>query len=148
MSFFNSIYLYIAAGGAFGAVTRYLISTWIYNKSEQVFPYGTFVVNLTGCFLLGLFYTLSLEKSVINAQFRTMITVGFIGAYTTFSTFSLETINLIKEGSMGTALLYVGSSVILGLFSVWLGIGAANFFNQIGERGEESDKSYRSGGTS
>jgi len=148
LSFFNSIYLYIAAGGAFGAVTRYLISTWIYNKSEQVFPYGTFVVNLTGCFLLGLFYTLSLEKSVINAQFRTMITVGFIGAYTTFSTFSLETINLIKEGSMGTALLYVGSSVILGLFSVWLGIGAANFFNQIGERGEESDKSYRSGGTS
>lgn len=147
MSFFNSIYLYIAAGGAAGSVARYLLSTWIYNKSQQGFPYGTFVVNLIGCFLLGLFYTISLEKSVMSVQIRAMITVGFIGGFTTFSTFSLEAVNSIKEGSMGIALLYIASSVVFGLIFLWMGMGTANFFNQIGERGDERDKSCEPGDT-
>lgn len=139
MSYLNNVYLYIAAGGALGAVARYLLSTWLNNRSVQAFPYGTFVVNLVGCFFLGLFYALSLEKSVINPQTRPMITVGFLGAFTTFSTFSLETLNILKEGNMGIGLFYIGSSVFLGLISVWLGTGVANFFNKMGERGEKAN---------
>ncbi len=75
-----------------------------------------------------------------------MITVGFLGAFTTFSTFSLETLNIIKEGNIGIGLLYVGSSIFLGILFVWLGIGVANFFYKIGERGEQHDERYRSGG--
>jgi len=146
MSYFNNIYLYIAAGGAFGAVARFFLSTWVYNRTQQNFPYGTFLVNLVGCFLLGLFYTIFLQKSAVNPQIRSMITVGFLGAFTTFSTFSLETLNIIKEGNIGIGLLYVGSSIFLGILFVWLGIGVANFFYKIGERGEQHDERYRSGG--
>lgn len=146
MSYINNIYLYIAVGGACGAVARFFLSTWVYNKTQQVFPYGTFLVNLVGCFLLGLFYTIFLEKSVVNPQIRSMITVGFLGAFTTFSTFSLETLNIIKEGNIGISLLYAGLSIFLGILFVWLGTGVANFFNKLGERGEQHDKRHRSGG--
>lgn len=129
-------FIYIAFGGALGAISRYILSTWIYNKSQQIFPYGTLAVNIIGCFFLGVFYTLTLEKSVIAPQIRIMVTVGFLGAFTTFSTFSLETLNLVKENNISMALLYIGTSVILGLLAVWLGTVSANFFNKLGERGE------------
>jgi len=130
-------YLYIAAGGAFGALSRYLLSTWIYNKSQSAFPLGTFIVNIIGCFLLGAFYTLTLEKSVISPQVRMMISVGFLGAFTTFSTFSLETMNIIKANNLTLALLNVGLSVVLGLIAVWLGTGMINFFSKLRERSVE-----------
>lgn len=130
-------YFYIAIGGALGALSRYLVSTWIYNKSQQVFPYGTFTVNIVGCFLLGFVYTLTLERSLISPQVRMMISVGFLGAFTTFSTFSLETMNILKEGNLIVAILNIGLSVVLGLFAVWIGASLPNFFNSIKERGDE-----------
>lgn len=127
----NNIYLLIAAGGACGAVARYVVSGWINGRYPQYFPYGTFFVNLSGCFLLGLFYTLSLERLGNSPQLKTMITVGFLGAFTTFSTFSLEGLNLLKEGKVMLCFLYVGLSVFLGILALWIGMGVAGFLNKL-----------------
>ena len=129
-------YIFVALGGAVGSLSRYLLSTWIYNKTQQIFPLGTFVVNILGCFLLGLFFTLSLDRWVISPEIRIMIAVGFLGGFTTFSTFGLETINIIKEGNLHIALLNVGLSVFVGVLAVWLGMEIANFFR--GDRGSVS----------
>ncbi len=118
--------LYIAVGGALGAVARYLLSTWIYSRVEQIYPFGTFAVNMLGCFLLGLIFKLILEKSIMSSELRLMITVGIIGAFTAFSTFSLETLTLFRENNITTALLYVGASIVVGLLAVWLGVVTAN----------------------
>lgn len=136
LSYFKCSYLYIAIGGAFGAVARFYFSTLIYNKTQQSFPYGTFLVNLVGCFLLGLFYSLFLEKYDVNPQIKSMITIGFLGAFTTFSTFSLEAFNMIKEGNIKISFLYAGGSIFLGIFFVWLGIGVVDLFIKLRERGE------------
>ena len=138
-------YIYIAIGGALGALSRYFLSIWIYNRTNQVFPLGTFVVNIVGCFLLGLFYTLSLEKVDIAPQVRMGISVGFLGAFTTFSTFSLETLNVIRENNLIIALLNIVLSVTIGLLAVWLGATAANFFSNLGRRSDEPDEVNREG---
>ena len=130
-------YIFVALGGAVGSLSRYLLSTWIYNKTQQIFPLGTFVVNILGCFLLGLFFTLSLDRWVISPEIRIMIAVGFLGGFTTFSTFGLETINIIKEGNLHIALLNVGLSVFVGVLAVWLGMEIANFFR--GDRGRRDE---------
>ncbi|MFZ7101785.1 MAG: fluoride efflux transporter CrcB [Peptococcaceae bacterium] len=127
-------YLFIACGGAAGALSRYLVSTWVYNKFQGSFPLGTFAVNIIGCFLLGAFYTLSLEKSLISPQLRMMISVGFLGAFTTFSTFSLETMNIIKENNILIAFMNISLSIMFGLTAVWLGVSAVNFFAKQSER--------------
>ncbi|MGI6606817.1 MAG: fluoride efflux transporter CrcB [Peptococcia bacterium] len=121
-----ALYSVIALGGALGALGRYGLSTWIANRGNDPFPWGTFVVNILGCFLLGLIYVLGTEKLLINPQVRSMITVGFLGAFTTFSTFSLETVNLLRNGEVIMAMLYVFGSITVGLIGVWLGILVAN----------------------
>ena len=121
-----ALYGFIALGGALGALGRYGLSTWVTNRGNYLFPWGTFVVNILGCFLLGLIYVLGTEKLLINSQLRSMITVGFLGAFTTFSTFSLEAVNLIRNGEVIVALLYVFGSIAVGLLGVWLGILVAN----------------------
>ncbi|MDK2821581.1 MAG: fluoride exporter [Clostridia bacterium] len=131
-------YLYIALGGALGATSRYIVSTWIYNKSEYLFPLGTFIVNIIGCFLLGVFSNLTLEKSV-SPQIRMMISVGFLGAFTTFSTFSLETLNIIKENNIGIAFLNITLSIIIGLLAVWVGVAFTNFFNREKGKGVKNE---------
>ncbi|MFZ5944141.1 MAG: fluoride efflux transporter CrcB [Bacillota bacterium] len=113
--------LFIGLGGALGALSRYLVSGWVTNRFQHFFPYGTLVVNITGCFLLGFFYSYTLERNVLHDYLRVFITIGFLGAFTTFSTFSLEILNLIKSNNLKTALIYIGVSVIIGLFAVWLG---------------------------
>jgi CrcB protein len=123
--------LYVAAGGALGAAGRYLITYWFYSHSETSYPLGTFTVNIVGCFLLGLIYKLTMEKSLLSPELRLMLTVGMIGAFTTFSTFSFEILNLIKENNFGTALLYIGASVFCGLLAVWLGAAAAGVFDKL-----------------
>lgn len=121
-----ALYSVIALGGALGALGRYGLSTWIANRGNDPFPWGTFVVNILGCFLLGLIYVLGTEKLLINPQVRSMITVGFLGAFTTFSTFSLEMVNLLRNGEVIMAMLYVFGSITVGLIGVWLGILVAN----------------------
>jgi len=116
-----ALYGFIALGGALGALGRYLLSTWVYSKGDYLFPWGTFVVNVLGCFILGLVYVWGTEKLILSSNTRAFLAIGFIGAFTTFSTFSLETINIIKEGELRIALLYTIGSLVLGLAAVWAG---------------------------
>jgi len=117
----SGVYVFIALGGALGALGRYILSNIIHSRTGPGFPAGTFIVNILGCFLLGLVFILSTEKLTISANMRTFLSIGFLGAFTTFSTFSLETLSLIKGGEIKTALFNVLGSLIIGLLAVWLG---------------------------
>jgi fluoride exporter len=115
--------LAIALGGSFGAVFRFLVSSGIYQWLGRGFPYGTLVVNIIGSFLLGLLTeALIVQRIAIGYEYRAVILVGFIGAFTTFSTFSLETLYLIEQGSLTKALGNIFISVTACIFAVWLGL--------------------------
>lgn len=113
--------LLVAVGGAVGAVSRYAISGWVHSIFETTFPLGTLVVNAVGSFGLGLLLS-SLEASTVSPEVRSMLTIGFLGAFTTFSTFSYETVMLLETGEWGKSLLYMGGSIALGLIGVLGGI--------------------------
>ncbi|KXG76645.1 putative fluoride ion transporter CrcB [Fervidicola ferrireducens] len=123
------VYLFIALGGAAGALFRYFMSVWLNDKITTVFPIGTLVVNLLGSFLVGLIYSISMNFIVPVAIFRSLIMVGFLGAFTTFSTFSLETLLLIHEGSFAMAFLNMLANILGGLIAVFLGISVTNLIN-------------------
>ncbi len=113
----------VALGGSFGAVFRFLVSTGIYQWLGRGFPYGTLVVNIIGSFLLGLLTeALIVQKVIFAHDYRAAILVGFIGAFTTFSTFSLETVYLLEQGSINKAFGNIAVSVIACLLAVWLGL--------------------------
>jgi CrcB protein len=113
----------VALGGSCGAVVRFLVSAGLYQWLGRGFPYGTLVVNVVGSFLIGLLTeALILQRIAITLEYRAAILVGFIGAFTTFSTFSLETLYLIEEGSLTKAGLNIVVSVLGCLFAVWIGL--------------------------
>lgn len=105
--------IFIALGGASGAVARYLIATWIHRLWEGHVPVGTLLVNFVGSFAIGVIFVLIIEKQIIHQDWRGVLMVGFLGAFTTFSTFSLETIELLEAGHLVHALGYMLMSVIL-----------------------------------
>lgn len=115
----------IAVGGAIGTLSRYSLGLWISNKWNQGFPLHTFIINIMGAFLLGFINILLVERYALNPIWRLGIGVGFLGAFTTFSTFGYETITLIQEGSIFTAMLYTVLSILVGFTGVALGIGLA-----------------------
>jgi CrcB protein len=105
--------LFIALGGASGAVSRYLLANWVHTLWEGAFPVGTLLVNVLGSFVIGIIYVLLVERQLIHADWRGVLMVGFLGAFTTFSTFSLETIALFEAGHTVQAGAYmIGSAVI------------------------------------
>jgi CrcB protein len=112
----------IALGGAAGAVARYLVDGWVSERTGGAFPFGTLVVNLSGAFILGLLATLALERSVLPAAIRPSVLIGFIGAYTTFSTWMLESWRLAEQGALLGAVANIGGSVVLGLVAMGAGI--------------------------
>ena len=114
----------IAAGGAIGAVLRFWISTSTYSLLGSEFPYGTLVVNVLGCLLMGFLYTFMLEHFT-SVEWRAALLVGLLGAFTTFSTFSLETLNLLTAGEHTKALLNIFVSVSVCLLATWLGMQLA-----------------------
>lgn len=113
----------VALGGACGAVVRFLVSAGVYQWLGRGFPYGTLVVNVIGSFLIGLLTeSLILHRISIGTEYRAAILIGFIGAFTTFSTFSLETFYLLEQGSVSKAALNIAVSICGCLFAVWLGL--------------------------
>ena len=118
-------YLAVAAGGALGAMLRFYLGGSALARTAAPFPTATFVINVTGSFVLGLFLTLAAGRININPHLRLAIAVGFVGAYTTFSTFEYETARLVEDRDLARALLNVVLSLIVGFAAVWLGIIAA-----------------------
>ena len=118
-------FLIIGIGGFMGANARYLIDGWVQNRVGPGFPYGTFFVNVTGCFLIGVFATLALRLAWSD-EWRLLVVIGFIGAYTTFSTVEYETLRMLSEGLRWRAAVFnVAGSAIVGLAAVYLGVVAA-----------------------
>lgn len=114
--------LFIACGGAVGAVMRYGASLGVYSIVGRSFPYGTLFVNVVGSLLMGYLSVVMLDRMNISPEWRAAILVGVLGSFTTFSTFSIETLNLIEQGDMMRALLNIASSVLICLAAVWLGV--------------------------
>jgi len=115
-------YLMVAIGGALGTALRFWVSEFVGNRMGGRFPYGTFVINCTGSFLIGLVVTLLAERAHWDPNWRYLIPIGFIGGYTTFSTFELETFRSFQDGEALVASLNVILSVVVGFVSVWLGV--------------------------
>lgn len=120
------ILLAIGMGSFIGGISRYLMTLFIQNKFLSAFPYGTFVVNITGCFLIGIVYALS-EKGNINAEWRIFLATGILGGFTTFSSFSNESVSMLRDGQYWHAFAYVGFSVIVGLAATFAGISIIKF---------------------
>ena len=115
-------YLYIAAGGALGSLARYWVGSAVANRMGTRFPYGTFIVNISACLILGFFLTLLGKRPGVGPEWRFLIPIGFVGAYSTFSTFEWETFSNLQTGAFLIAGLYVVSSCVLGLVAVWCGM--------------------------
>ncbi len=114
-------YIVIGTGGFIGAITRYVLAAWIGQKWGRTFPMGTFVINVSGSFLIGLMMTLLTERYTANPLWRLLLVVGFLGAYTTFSTFEYETGKLLKDSELLLAGLNVVMSVFLGFVGLKTG---------------------------
>lgn len=114
--------LAIAGGGALGAVLRFGMSNSVYRLLGRDFPYGTMVVNVFGSLLMGFLFILFVERMMVSAEWRLGLLVGLLGAFTTFSTFSLETLALFDAGAPLKALLNIIASVVLCLAATWLGM--------------------------
>lgn len=121
-------FLLIALFGAIGTLTRYGLQGIVQIKMGSTFPYGTLLINLTGCFLLGLIGQLTLNRVIVPAEWRMAIAVGFFGGYTTFSSFGWETAKMFEAGEWLRASTYVAASVVLGLLLSVAGIRLANRF--------------------
>lgn len=113
--------LYIALGGALGAVARYALGSWIHSWAGAGFPWGTFVINIVGSFLIGLSLRY-LDAITAAPEMRALMTVGVLGAFTTFSTFTYETIMLLQEGAWHRAVFYAAGSLAIGLLAVGSGL--------------------------
>lgn len=114
--------LFIAIGGASGAVARYLLANWVHTLWEGRLPMGTLLVNMVGSFAIGVVYVLLVERELLHPDWRGVVMVGFLGAFTTFSTFSLETISLIEAGHLGHAVAYMLGSAVLCVVMAGLAI--------------------------
>ncbi|MCW8923714.1 MAG: fluoride efflux transporter CrcB [Gammaproteobacteria bacterium] len=114
--------LFIACGGAVGAVMRYGASLGVYSLLGRGFPYGTLFVNVTGSLLMGVLSIVMLERFNVGPEWRAAILVGLLGSFTTFSTFSMETLNLLEQGDVMRAMANIAFSVIVCLAAVWVGV--------------------------
>jgi fluoride exporter len=121
--------LYVSLGAVVGANARYFVGLWAAERLGAAFPYGTFLVNVTGSFLVGLFLTLLADRAVDDPVWRLLLVTGFCGGYTTFSTYSFEGVVLMQQGAYGAALLYLFGSVAVGLLAVVAGAGAARLLS-------------------
>jgi len=117
-------YLMVGLGGFLGSLARFWLGGYISEHMGTRFPYGTFVINISGSFVIGFIMTVLTENAHWSPNWRYLVPVGFIGAYTTFSTFEYETLRSVQEGQWIVAMLNVVLSVVLGFAGVWLGVAA------------------------
>jgi fluoride exporter len=115
-------YLLIGLGGFAGAISRYVVDGFVSERTGGGFPWGTLVVNASGSFLLGLLFAMTTERALLPAEVRGPLMIGFIGAYTTFSTYMLESWGLLESGSWAPAIANLGGSVVIGLVAVGAGL--------------------------
>lgn len=115
-------YIYIAVGGALGSIARYWVGSTVAGRLGARFPYGTFVINMTACLAIGFVITLLGRRVEINPAWRYLIPIGFVGAYSTFSTYEWETLSTLRAGAFSLAALYALGSLVLGLVAVWAGV--------------------------
>jgi CrcB protein len=113
----------VALAGALGALARWGVGVWFGHRFPS-FPWGTMFINVTGSFILGVLFAVLVERNIGSLTLRLALMTGLLGAYTTFSTFSLETFRLVEDGATGSALANIGLSVVLGVLAVWLGLTA------------------------
>jgi CrcB protein len=121
-------YLFISFGGALGSMARYWVGSTIANRMGAKFPYGTFVINITACVIIGFSLTFLSKRAELNPAWRFLVPVGFVGAYSTFSTYEWETLSTLRTGAFSLAALYAAGSLILGLAAVWGGSMIAEIF--------------------
>lgn len=114
--------LIVGTGGFLGSVSRYLVQVAMAKGVGNTFPFGTFVANIIGCFIIGIVYAISEKGNLMSPEWRIFLTVGFCGGFTTFSTFAYDNLNLLKDNSIGYLLLNAGGSLLLGVAAVYLGI--------------------------
>lgn len=114
-------YFLIALGGALGSIVRYWMGSTISGRFGVRFPWGTFVINLTACLIIGFTLTALGKRAGLNPAWRYLLPIGFIGAYSTFSTYEWETLSTLRSGAVLLAALYAGGSLVLGLAATWLG---------------------------
>jgi fluoride exporter len=114
--------LLVAVGGGMGSVTRYLLGGWFAARLGASFPYGTFVINVTGSFIIGLFLAFAQERAWLSPYWRLFFAVGFVGGYTTFSTFEYESVRLLQDREMLLGALYLVGSVVTGAIGAVAGI--------------------------
>jgi CrcB protein len=112
----------IAAGGAAGAVSRYLVDTIVSERFAGAFPLGTLVINMSGSLLLGLLFALAVEEARLPSEVRPALMIGFLGAYTTFSTLMLESWRLVEDGALALAVVNLAGSMVLGVVAVVAGM--------------------------
>lgn len=114
--------LLVALGGGIGSVFRYLTTVFVNKYYAAVFPLPTFITNILGCLLIGIFTGLLDKNNAADSNLKALLITGFCGGYTTFSAFGFENISLLQNNNPGTALIYIAASVLTGLFSVWIGL--------------------------
>lgn len=115
-------YLMVAIGGSLGSLARFWVGSALASRMGTKFPYGTFIVNITACFILGFSIVFLGKRTELNPSLRYFIPIGFVGAYSTFSTFEWDTFSTLQLGAFLTAGLYVALSIVLGLAAVWCGV--------------------------
>lgn len=114
--------LIVGTGSFAGGVSRYLSSVLIQKYAQSVYPYGTIFVNIVGCLLIGILYALAEKGNIMTPEWRIFLTTGFCAGFTTFSTFSLDALNLMNDRGVFMALLYIGASIFIGLLFTYGGI--------------------------
>lgn len=117
--------LIVAIGGSIGAAARYILSTWAAERFGSDFPYGTLIVNMIGCFIIGAFMVLVTERVIANPYWRLLVAVGFVGGLTTFSSFSYETLKLMEDAQHQWAVYNLLANLVVGFFATWLGMTVA-----------------------
>ncbi len=120
-------YLYLSVGGILGTISRYLFGGLAQRWLGLGFPYGTFLINVSGCFVIGLAATLAGDRLHSSAPLRNFFFIGFLGAYTTFSTYMFESFSLLQGGKLVLGLASLLGSVLLGFLALWLGVGLARW---------------------